>query len=96
MHLTLGNGIYNRVRTERVFKGHPREPLVEETTFSWVVHGGGEYVSGRSCMYMREINDYEKLYSLDVLGVGDRGENDQLKVLPGFKESVGRKQDGRY
>ena len=44
-------------------------------------------------MYMRELNDYEKLYSLDVLGVEYRGENDQLRD---FKESVVRKQDGRY
>ena len=47
-------------------------------------------------MYMREVNDYEKLYSLDVLGVEDRGENDQLDVLHDFEESVVRKQDGRY
>ena len=45
---------------------------------------------------MREVNDYEKLYSLDVLGVEDRKENDQLDVLRDFKESVVRKQDGRY
>ena len=38
-------------------------------------------------MYMRELNDYEKL------GVEDRGENDQLRD---FKESVVRKQGGRY
>ena len=44
-------------------------------------------------MYMRELNDYEKLYSLDVLGVEDRGENGQLRD---FKGSVVRKQDGRY
>ena len=36
-------------------------------------------------MYMREVNDYEKLYSLDVLGVEDRGENDQLDVLRDLK-----------
>ena len=96
IHLILGDGVYSRIRTERVFKGHPGEPLVEETTFGWVVHGGDEYGSGSSCMYMREVNDYEKLYSLDVLGVEDRGENDQLDVLRDFKESVVRKQDGRY
>ena len=44
-------------------------------------------------MYMRELNDYEKLYSLDVLGVEEGGENEQLRDL---KESVVRKQDGRY
>ena len=58
-----------------------------------MVRAGDEYESGNSCMYMRELNDYEKLYSLDVLGVEDRGENDQLRD---FKESVVRKQGGRY
>ena len=96
IHLILGDSIYSRIRTERVFKGKPGEPLVEETTFGWVVHGGDEYGSGSTCMYLREVNDYEKLYSLDVLGIEDRGENDQLDVLRDFKESVVRKDDGRY
>ena len=39
IQLILGDGVYSRMRTERVFKGHPGEPLVEETTFGWVVHG---------------------------------------------------------
>ena len=47
-------------------------------------------------MYMREVNEYEKLYRLDILGVEDRRENDQLDVLRDFKESVVRKQDGRH
>ena len=41
-------------------------------------------------------NDYEKLYSLDVLEVEDPGENDQLEVLHDIKESVVRKQNGSY
>ena len=96
IHLILGDGIYSRTRTERVFKGKPGEPLVEETTLGWVVHGGDEYGSGNTCMYLGEVSDYEKLYSLDVLGVEDRGENDQLDVLREFKESVVRRDDGRY
>ena len=79
-----------------MFKGQPGELLVEETTFGWVVHGGDEYGSGSTCIYLREVSDYEKLYSLDVLGVEDRGENDQLDVLRDFKESVVRREDGRY
>ncbi|KAL9976623.1 hypothetical protein ACROYT_G013945 [Oculina patagonica] len=96
IHLILGDSIYSRIRTERVFKGKRGEPLVEETLFGWVVHGGDEYGSGSTCMYLREVNDYEKLYSLDVLGVEDRGENDQLDILRDFKESVVRREDGRY
>ena len=47
-------------------------------------------------MFMRETNDYEKLYSLDVLGVQDRGENDQLDVRKEFKDDITRREDGRY
>ena len=42
------------------------------------------------------MSDYERLYSLDVLGAEDRGENDQLDVCAEFKENVLRKPDGRY
>ena len=70
--------------------------MVEETTFGWVIHGGDDYSSENACMFVREVNDYERLYSLDVLGVEDRGENDQLEVLTEFRESVTRQDDGRY
>ncbi|XP_022809137.1 uncharacterized protein LOC111346107 [Stylophora pistillata] len=96
LRLILRDGVYSRIRTERVLKGHPGEPLAEETTFGWVVHGGDEYESGSSCMYIREVNDYNKLYSLDVQGVEDRGENGQLDVLRDFKEGVVRRHDGMY
>ena len=47
MHLFLGDFIYSRIqRTERVFKGHPKDPLVEETTFSWVIQGETNMVVG--------------------------------------------------
>ena len=47
-------------------------------------------------MYIKEESEYEKLYSLDVLGVEDRAENDQSEVLSSFKESITRGVDGRY
>ena len=47
-------------------------------------------------MFARETSDYERLYSLDVLGVEDRGENDQLDVMKEFHENICRKEDGRY
>ena len=37
IHLILGDSIYSRIRTERVFKGKPGDRLVEETTFGRVV-----------------------------------------------------------
>ncbi|XP_028410907.1 uncharacterized protein LOC114533565 [Dendronephthya gigantea] len=95
IHIILGDGTYSRIRTEKVYKGNPGDPLVEETTFGWVVHGGENY-SSDACMYTREVNDYEQLYSLDVLRVEDRGENDQMQVLAEFRENITRQDDGRY
>ena len=47
-------------------------------------------------MFVKETSDYEKVYSLDVLGVEDRGEDDQLQVYSDFKENVTRRDNGRY
>ena len=62
---------------------------MEGTTFGWVIQlqGGDDRVTDH-CMLVREVNDYERSYSLDVLGVKDRGENDQLDVLKEFKDDV--------
>ncbi|CAB3994964.1 Hypothetical predicted protein [Paramuricea clavata] len=40
--------------------------------------------------------DSQQLYSLDVLGVEDRGENDQLDVHREFKENIVHDINGRY
>lgn len=34
-----------------------------------------------ACMKLRKVEDCERLYSLDVMGVEDRGGNAQLHVL---------------
>ena len=95
VHLILGDSTYCKIRTEQVFKGRPEDPIVEGTTFGWVIHGGEEYADNKS-MFVKETSDYEKLYSLDVLGVEDRGEDDQLQVYSDFKENVTRRDNGRY
>ena len=94
MHVILGDSTYSRIKTEDVFKGKPGDPIVEGTTFGWTVHGG-EYASD-GCWFSRESEDCQQLYSLDVLGVEDRGENDQLDVHREFKENITRDANGRY
>jgi hypothetical protein len=91
----LGDAVYCQIKTESIIKGEPDDPIVEGTTFGWVVHGGKEYADGR-CMFTRETNEYERLYSLDVLGMEDRGEGDQLDVYREFQESITTRNDGRY
>lgn len=46
-------------------------------------------------MYTKKTSDYEKLYSLNVLGLEDRGENDQLDVSSEFRENIVKRSDGR-
>ena len=94
IHMILGDKTYCRIRTEEVFKGNPGDPVVEGSTFGWIIHGGN--YSSEQCMFTRETSDYEKLYSLDVLGVEDRGENDQLDVLRDFQETITKTREGRY
>ena len=83
-----------KIKTEEVFKGKSNEPVVEGTTFGWVIHGGNYTVE--KCLYTTEVSDYKKLCSLDVLGIEDRRENDQDEVVMEFTENIARKADGRY
>ena len=67
---------------------------MEGTTFGWVIHGGND--SDSQSFFSRDTSDYKRLYSLDVLWIRDRGEDDELDVYTEFKESIGRKHKGRY
>ena len=69
--------------------------MVEGTTFGWVDLVGKDY-AGRTCMFTRETSDYEKLYSLDVLGVEDREEDGQLNACSEFRENIVTRSDGRH
>ena len=90
--MILGDSTYSRIKTEDVFKGKPGEPIVEKTTFGWIIPGGDHVTDG--CLLTRETSDYEQLYSLDVLAVENWGENLQLDVHTEFVQSISRKADG--
>ena len=94
IHVIIGDSTYCRIKTEEVYKGQPGEPTVEGTTFGWVIHGGN--FSHSQSFLGRESSDYGRLYSLDVLVVRDRAEDDKFDVYTEFKENLVRKSDGRY
>ncbi len=93
IYLIIGDSLCCKIKTEEVFKGWCNEPVVEGTTFGWVIHGGDPV---NECLFTTEVSDYERLYSLDILGIEDRKENDQSEVLSEFTENITRKADGRY
>lgn len=75
-------------------KGRPEDLTVDSTTFGWVIHEGEDYADNKF-MYIKEANEYEKLHSLDVLGVEDRAENDQSEVLSSLtRTSQGKRTAG--
>lgn len=95
IHFILGDATYCKIRTEQVHKGRLEDPIVEGTTFGWVVQVGKDY-AGSTCMFTSETSDYEKLYSFDVLGVEDRGEVDQLDACSEFRENIVKRSDGQH
>ena len=79
VHLIIGDNTFSRIKTEEIYKGEAGEPVVEGTTFGWIIHGGD--LTNDECMYCRDVSDYQMLYSLDVLGVEDRGEDNCSRPL---------------
>ncbi len=58
--LIIGDTLY----CKEVFKRRCDEPIVEGTTFGWVIHGSDYPVN--KCLFTTEVSDYERLYSLDI------------------------------
>ena len=87
VHMIIGDKTYSNMRTEAVFKGKDDEPIVEGTTFGWVIHGG-EFTN-TNCMFTREHgNDYERLYSLDILGIAEEKMSAHLFRAKSFYRQV--------
>jgi len=91
IHLVFGDNTYCKIRTEEVCKCKKGDPIVEGATFGYVTHGGD--TKNGTCMYVKDNNDFEKLYSL---GVEDRGEDDLSDIHKEFNENIVRNKDGRY
>ena len=90
----MGDNTFSRIKTEEVIKGAKGDPIAEGTTFGYIIHGGDK--SNGTCMYVSDTKDYERLYSLDILGVEDRSENDPSEVYKEFIENIQIDAQGRY
>ena len=76
------------------YQGKKGEPITEGTAFGYVIHGGER--TSETCLYVKEHKDFERLYSLDGLGVEDRGEDDLSDSHREFNENIVRSKHGRY
>ena len=71
IHVILGDRTYCKIRTDPTFKGHPEDPIVEGTTFGWVIHGGAEYTN--KLVYVRQRGERLR-EALQLRRVGGRGQ----------------------
>ena len=58
IHIILGEKTFCRIKRESVFKGEKDEPIVEGTSFGWVIHGG--HYPNINYLFTRESSEYER------------------------------------
>ena len=90
IHVVLGTSEYAAIKTtiaQRV--GKPGQPMAERTLLGWTIMSpGSEDVANPILLTQSSTTDYEQLCALDVLGLADSPENDQLTVFEEFKEQL--------
>ena len=71
LHILFGDPISIEMRTGKCRKGMVGQSMADETRFGWTVHGD-KSESDHSYFTQTTNDDYEKLYTLDFLGIEDR------------------------
>ena len=94
VHILFGDPTFIEMRTGQCRKGKVGQPIADETILGWAVHGDKSELD-HSYFVQTTDDNYEKLYTLDVLGVEDRKEFDQERVRKEFLGNIGL-EDGRY
>ena len=95
VHLILGTSIYPKIKMREVPKiGKEDEPVAEMTKLGWVIMSPGIEADGKAYLTNSSVYDYDRLCSLDVLGLRDTTEGDQAVVHQEFKEQLTRDKMG--
>ena len=77
--------------------GKPREPAAEHTKFGWTIMSPGEDIESEKFFFaISSIVDYEKLCSLDALGLKGSDDENQSSIFEEFKDQQERKPEGFY
>ena len=99
VHIILGANEYAQIRTRTPLRvGRRGVPVAELTQFGWSVMAPGvETDVSAGFLAVDAIQDYEKLCSLDVLGLADTPAGDQQEVYKEFREQLSRNpEEGWY
>ena len=98
VHVILGSGQYARIKTATTpLIGREGEPVAEKTKLGWtILSPGDEFNKTKMLLTQTSQLDFDKLCRLDVLGLEDSAENDQLPVYEEFQEQLERSPEGWY
>ena len=98
IHMILGASEYSKIKMNAKPKvGQPGEPVAEQTALGGALMSPGAE-SNLDNVYLTQssIADYEKLCSLDILGLKDRPIGDQMSVYDKLKVQLTRNPEGWY
>lgn len=90
VHIILGANEYAKIRTSTQPRvGRRGKPGAKFTRFGWALMALGiEDDLSAAFLAVDAASDYEKLCTLDVLGLGDSPAGDQLEVYKEFREQL--------
>ena len=82
VHVVLGSKEYAQIKTDSKLPiGRDRDCVAEKTKLGWfILSPGQEFNHNRMMLTQTSQTDYEELCPLDVLGLADSSEHDQLAV----------------
>lgn len=98
IHVVLGASEYATIKmTAAQSVGKPGQPVAERTLIGWTIMSpGSKDVANPILLTQSTSADYEQLCALDVLGLADTPENNQLMAFEEFKEQLERSLEGWY
>ena len=98
VHLILGTNEFAKIRTgERLRVGRRRDPITEYIWFGWIIMSpAADQDLSPFYLAVNSNSDFERLCSLDVLGLADAPAGNQFYVYDESKEQLTRSPDGWY
>ena len=98
VHIILGANDFAKIRTgERLRVGRRGDPVAEFTRFGWtIISPGADQDLSPAYLAVNLHSGYEKLCSLDVLGLAESPTRAQGDVHEEFKEQLVRSSEGWY
>ena len=98
VHLVLGASEYPQIKTSVPPKiGSIGEPVAEYTRFGWTIISPGTELDLSNLYLTRSTDeDYDRLCSLDVLGIQDSPSSNTNSVYEDFKQQLVRSDEGWY